>query len=48
MIKPFDKPIYVTRPYLPPIEEYAAGLQEIWDNQWLTIDQSVAFVKKNG
>jgi len=35
-LKPFDKPIYVTRPYLPPIEEFAAGLQEIWDNQWLT------------
>lgn len=34
--KPFEKPIFVTRPYLPPVEEYAAGLQEIWDNQWLT------------
>jgi dTDP-4-amino-4,6-dideoxygalactose transaminase len=35
-LKPFDQPIYVTRPYLPPIGEYFAGLQEIWDNQWLT------------
>jgi dTDP-4-amino-4,6-dideoxygalactose transaminase len=35
-LKPFDRPIYVTRPYLPPIGEYCAGLQEIWDNQWLT------------
>lgn len=33
---PFKNPIYVTRPFLPPIEEYCAGLQEIWDNQWLT------------
>ncbi|MDP8207329.1 MAG: DegT/DnrJ/EryC1/StrS family aminotransferase [Candidatus Electryonea clarkiae] len=36
MIKPFKKPIFVTRPFLPPIEEFSAGLQEIWDNQWLT------------
>jgi dTDP-4-amino-4,6-dideoxygalactose transaminase len=35
-LRPFDKPIYVTRPFLPSIEEYSAGLQEIWDNQWLT------------
>ncbi len=36
MIKPFEKPIYVTRPYLPPLEEFCQGLQEIWDNRWLT------------
>jgi dTDP-4-amino-4,6-dideoxygalactose transaminase len=36
VIKPFEKPIYVTRPYLPPLEEFCKGLQEIWDNQWLT------------
>jgi len=35
-VKRFDEPIYVTRPYLPPIEEFAAGLEEIWDGQWLT------------
>jgi len=35
-LKPFDKPIYVTRPFLPPIEEFTQGLQEIWDNEWLT------------
>lgn len=35
-MKPFDKPIYVTRPFLPPIGEFAEGLQEIWDSQWLT------------
>jgi dTDP-4-amino-4,6-dideoxygalactose transaminase len=38
MMEPFEKPIYVTRPFLPPIEEFSAGLQEIWDNQWLTND----------
>ena len=36
MIKPFEKPIYVTRPFLPPLEEYARGLEEIWENKWLT------------
>lgn len=36
MIKPFEKPIYVTRPYLPSIEEFAKGLEEIWENRWLT------------
>ena len=35
-MKPFDKPILVTRPFLPPIEEFKEGLQEIWDSQWLT------------
>ena len=34
--KPFENPIYVTRPFLPPIEEFTEGLQEIWDSQWLT------------
>ncbi len=36
MIKPFEKPIYVTRPYLPPLEEFRQGLEEIWENRWLT------------
>lgn len=40
-IKPFEKPIYVTRPFLPPIEEFAEGLQEIWDSHWLTNDGPV-------
>jgi dTDP-4-amino-4,6-dideoxygalactose transaminase len=35
-MKQFDEPVYVARPYLPPIEEFAAGLKEIWDNHWLT------------
>ena len=34
--EPFAEPIYVTRPYLPPLEEFCEGLREIWDNQWLT------------
>ena len=32
----FDKPIFVTRPLLPPIEKYEERLEEIWNNQWLT------------
>jgi dTDP-4-amino-4,6-dideoxygalactose transaminase len=33
---PFETPIYVTRPNLPPLDEVIAGLREIWDNRWLT------------
>ncbi len=36
MIKPFEKPIYVTRPFLPPLEEFYQGLSEIWETRWLT------------
>ena len=36
MIKPFEKPIYVTRPFLPPLEKFCQGLQEIWETRWLT------------
>ena len=32
----FEKPILVTRPYLPPLEEFKRGLEEVWSNQWLT------------
>jgi dTDP-4-amino-4,6-dideoxygalactose transaminase len=32
----FEKPIYVTRPFLPPLAEFTAGLEEIWNNAWLT------------
>ncbi|MDD2286727.1 MAG: DegT/DnrJ/EryC1/StrS family aminotransferase [Paludibacter sp.] len=35
-IKPFEEPIYVTRPFMPPIDEYLLGLEEIWNNKWLT------------
>jgi dTDP-4-amino-4,6-dideoxygalactose transaminase len=36
VIKPFDEPIYVTRPLLPPLEVVYARLAEIWSAQWLT------------
>jgi len=36
MIKAFQNPIYVTRPFLPPFEEYCRGLKEVWENKWLT------------
>lgn len=35
-VKPFDNPIYVTRPFLPSLDEYSEALKEVWDNQWLT------------
>ena len=35
-MKRFDKPILVTRPYLPSIEDFKKGCEEIWANQWLT------------
>ncbi len=35
-MEPFDQPIYVTRPFMPPLEDFCDGLKEIWDNQWLT------------
>ena len=35
-MKKFDQPILVTRPYLPKIEDFKCGLEEIWANQWLT------------
>ncbi|MDB5743508.1 MAG: DegT/DnrJ/EryC1/StrS aminotransferase [Polaromonas sp.] len=31
-----DKPIYVTQPTLPPLEEFIPYLQKIWDNKILT------------
>ncbi|CAB1083436.1 Aminotransferase, DegT/DnrJ/EryC1/StrS family [Olavius algarvensis Delta 1 endosymbiont] len=40
-IEPFDEPIYVTRPFMPPLSEYARGLEEIWKNKWLTNDGPV-------
>jgi dTDP-4-amino-4,6-dideoxygalactose transaminase len=30
------QPIYVTQPFLPPLEEFQTYLQKIWDNKWLT------------
>jgi dTDP-4-amino-4,6-dideoxygalactose transaminase len=31
-----DRPIYVTRPFLPPLEEFLPYLERIWDKKWLT------------
>ncbi len=36
MIKPFRQPIYVTRPFLPPMEEMVGQLEDIWSSQCLT------------
>ena len=35
-MKKFEKPILVTRPYLPDLDEFKLGVDEIWNNQWLT------------
>lgn len=35
---PFEHPVYVTRPFLPPLEEFCEALREIWGNRWLTND----------
>ena len=35
-MKRFEKPILVTRPYLPDLEQFKKGCEEIWKNQWLT------------
>jgi len=42
MLKPFEKPIYVTRPFLPPLEEFCKALTEIWENRWLTNNGPIA------
>jgi dTDP-4-amino-4,6-dideoxygalactose transaminase len=34
--QPFDKPILVTRPFLPSLDEFTEGVKGIWDNHWLT------------
>lgn len=31
-----DKPIFVTRPHLPPLEEFTSYLEKIWENRILT------------
>lgn len=35
-IQPFKQPIYVTKPFLPPIDDFREALKEIWDTSWLT------------
>jgi dTDP-4-amino-4,6-dideoxygalactose transaminase len=34
--RPFEQPVYVTRPLLPDLQNYTATLQGIWQRQWLT------------
>jgi len=36
MISPFKDPVYVTRPFLPPLEEFIPYLQQIWNSKQLT------------
>jgi dTDP-4-amino-4,6-dideoxygalactose transaminase len=31
-----NNPIYVTKPFLPPLDEFNEYLKKIWDNKWLT------------
>ncbi len=33
---PFDAPIYVVRPMMPPLESYVALLRSVWERRWLT------------
>ena len=35
-MSPFENPVYVSRPSLPPLDSYAEGLKEIWSSKWLT------------
>ena len=35
-VKCFETPILVTRPYLPPLDDFKRGLEEVWANQWLS------------
>lgn len=34
--KKSDQPLYVTRPFLPPLEQFIPYLEQIWANGWLT------------
>jgi dTDP-4-amino-4,6-dideoxygalactose transaminase len=31
-----EKPIYVTQPFLPPLEEFDPYLKQVWESKWLT------------
>ncbi len=35
-MKRSEKPIYVTQPFLPPLEEFQPYLEQIWESKWLT------------
>jgi len=36
MVQKLDKPILVTQPFLPPLEEFQEYLNNIWETKWLT------------
>ncbi len=35
-MKKSSQPVYVTQPYLPPLEEFIPYLEKIWESKWLT------------
>jgi dTDP-4-amino-4,6-dideoxygalactose transaminase len=35
-MKALEKPIYVTQPFLPPLEEFEEYLKDIWETKWIT------------
>ncbi len=35
-MKKIKNPIYVTKPFLPPLEEFLPYLEKIWESKWLT------------
>ncbi len=35
-LKPFDKPIYITRPILPNLKQLTEKLKAVWQSKWLT------------
>lgn len=35
-LRPFEQPVFVTKPFLPPLADYTDGLREIWNAAWLT------------
>lgn len=35
-MKPLEKPIYVTEPFLSPLAEFQPYLEQIWESKWLT------------
>ena len=48
VVQRFDKPLYVTRPFMPKLEEFYAGLAEIWERQWVTNNGAIVqrYLKK--
>lgn len=34
--RPFNEPVLVTRPFMPPLADFTEGLQGIWARRWLT------------